>query len=269
MNTNTIKNYAFFVAMLSMLFSCSHYKDIPYFQNSELFESSKDVKLYDMTIKPKDQLTISVFSPTDKEAVGIFNIRDPRTLESPLQRLSSSGSHLHDYVVDDEGNIDFPIIGKVRLGGLTINEANSHIEKLIRPYFQKDANYVVNTRIENFEVSVLGEVKNPNTFTLSRPRVNVLEALAMAGDMTIHGKRNNVKVLRELADGTYEVHELDMRDANILNSPYYYLHQRDIVYVEPNEVIAQDAKIGRTTRLWARGISITISIGSLLYRVLQ
>ena len=91
----------------------------------------------------------------------------------------------------------------------------------------------------------------------------------MAGDMTIYGKRDNVKILRELPDGTYEVHELDMRDANILNSPYYYLQQRDIVYVEPNEAMAQNSKIGRTKQLWIRGAQITISLGSLLYMVLQ
>ena len=91
----------------------------------------------------------------------------------------------------------------------------------------------------------------------------------MAGDMTIYGKRDNVKILRELSDGTYEVHELDFRDTNILNSPYYYLQQRDIVYVEPNETMAQNAKVGRTTQLWVQGASITISLGSLLYRVLQ
>ena len=97
----------------------------------------------------------------------------------------------------------------------------------------------------------------------------VFPALAKAGDMTIYGKRDNLKILRELPDGTYQVHELDMRDANILNSPYYYLQQRDIVYVEPNEAMAQNSKIGQTTQLWVRGVSITVSLGSLLYRVLQ
>jgi polysaccharide export outer membrane protein len=99
--------------------------------------------------------------------------------------------------------------------------------------------------------------------------MTILEALAKAGDMTIYGKRDNVKLLREVADGTYEVHELDMRDANIINSPYYYLQQRDVVYVEPNEAMAQDAEIGTTTRLWVRGTSITVSLGSLLYRILR
>lgn len=87
--------------------------------------------------------------------------------------------------------------------------------------------------------------------------------------MTIYGKRDNVKVLRKLTDGTFEVHVLDMRDANTLNSPYYYLQQRDIVYVEPNEAMAQNARIGETSKLWIRGASITISLGSLLYMVLD
>ena len=87
--------------------------------------------------------------------------------------------------------------------------------------------------------------------------------------MTVYGKRDKVKVLREVADGTYEVHELDMRNANILNSPYYYLQQRDIVYVEPNEAMVQNSQVGTTTRLWVRGVSIAISLGSLLYRVLK
>ena len=121
----------------------------------------------------------------------------------------------------------------------------------------------------NYSVSVLGEVQYPGTFDVTRNKMTVLEALAKAGDMTIYGKRDNLKILRELPDGTYQVHELDMRDANILNSPYYYLHQRDVVYVEPNEAMAQNAKVGQTTQLWVSGASITISLGSLLYRVLQ
>ena len=153
--------------------------------------------------------------------------------------------------------------------GLTIEQANAQIKEKIAKYFQEDADYLVKVMIRNYDITVMGEVQNPNTFEISRNKVTVLEALAMAGDMTIYGKRDNVKILRELSDGTYEAHELDLRDANILNSPYYYLQQRDIVYVEPNEVTAQNAKIGRTTQLWVRGASISISLGSLLYMVLK
>lgn len=224
-----------------------------------------------MTVKPMDELRITVFSGTDKDAVAPFNMRDPREARPDGNGEISVRSRfrLHLYRVDNDGNIDFPILGKVHVGGLTISSINNLIKKLVSPYLQPETDCVVTTLIDNFEISVMGEVAKPNTFTITRPDINVLEALAMAGDMTIYGKRDNVKILRELADGTYEVHELDMRDANILNSPYYYLQQRDIVYVEPNEVMVQESKIGRTTQLWVRGASITISLGSLLYMVLK
>lgn len=155
------------------------------------------------------------------------------------------------------------------MSGLTIEQVSASVKEALKPFFKDDNSYMVNTYMLNYYVSVLGEVKTPGSFTVNRNRMTILEALAQAGDMTIYGKRDNVKILRELPDGTYEVHELDMRDANILNSPYYYLLQCDIVYVEPNEVMAQNAKIGQTRQLWLRGASITISLGSLLYRVLQ
>ena len=155
------------------------------------------------------------------------------------------------------------------MGDLTLDQVNSKIKGLVTPYLQPDIDCVVTTIINNYNITVMGEVARPNTYTISKPKINVIEALAKAGDMTIYGKRDNVKILRELVDGTYEVHELDLRDANILNSPYYYLEQRDIVYVEPNEVMAQNSKISTTTRLWFRGASIIISLGSLLYRVLE
>lgn len=218
-----------------LMCSCAHYKDIPYFQNSETFSGEGKEFLYDMTIKPKDQLTIFVFSGSDKETVALFNMRVPREMDLETRMIPLYAKRIHHYLVDNDGNIVFPLLGKVKVGGLTIPQANDYLKKLIQPYLKKDADFIVNTLIDNYNISVLGEVKNPNTFTISRPQITVLEALAMAGDMTIYGKRDNVKILRELSDGTYEVHELDMRDANILNSPYYYLEQRDIVYVEPNK----------------------------------
>ena len=261
--------------LLFLLTSCAHYKDIPYFQNATEYDGTGKEFLYDITIKPKDQLSIIVFSGTDQTAVVQFNMIEPLELNTANAsnggiRMSGGGSgRIHRYLVENDGTIDFPIIGKVKLDGLTIEQANKKILDLVKPYLAEGADCTVNTYINNFEVTVMGEVKRPYTFTVSRNKMTILEALAMAGDMTIYGKRDNVKLLRELPDGTYEVHELDMRDANILNSPYYYLQQRDIVYVEPNEAMAQNAKIGQTTQLWVRGAAITISLGSLLYRVLQ
>ena len=261
-------------SLLTLLFSCAHYKDIPYFQNAKEFDGSKSAMLYDMTIKPKDQLVIFVYSANDKEAVMPFNRRRRSALDNASSstggiKMNLYSTQVSDYLVENDGCIEFPILGRIKLAGLTVEQANKTIHDLVIPYLNKDADCVVNTYIRNFEVTVMGEVKKPNTFTVSRNKMTILEALAQAGDMTIYGKRDNVKLLREVADGTYEVHELDMRDANIINSPYYYLQQRDIVYVEPNEAMAQDAEIGTTTRLWVRGTSITVSLGSLLYRILR
>lgn len=259
--------------LLLSICSCDSYKMIPYFQNAAEYDGTGHSYLYDMTIKPKDKLTIFVTS-TPPEAAELFSIFRPASAENtkPVSGgipLATSRGEIHYYLVENDSTIEFPVIGKVSLVGKTIEQANQTIKDLIAPYIQKGVDYQVNTYILNYEVSVLGEVKNPNTFTISRNKCTVLEALAMAGDMTIYGKRDNVKLLRELPNGEYEIHELDLRDANLLNSPYYYMQQRDILYVEPNEVMAQNASIGQTRQLWVRGLQITISLGSLLYRVLN
>ena len=263
--------YCLFITAMVIMCSCAHYKDIPYFQNAETFSGEGKEFLYDMKIKPKDNLSIYVFCPADPESALQFCVSNPPTIDlSKLPiRVGANYSQPRYYVVENDGNIEFPLVGKIHLVGLTVEEAQTLIKEKIAPYFQKDTEYMVNIYLRNYNITVMGEVKSPNTFEVTRNKITVLEALAMAGDMTIYGKRDNVKILRELPDGTYEIHELDMRDANILNSPYYYLEQRDIVYVEPNEAMAQNAKRGRTTQLWVRGASITISLGSLLYRVLQ
>lgn len=264
-----MKNFLFIILGLVSFASCANYKDIPYFQNAAKVDLSQSASLYEMTIKPKDLLSIFVFS-SDAVAAAPFNDLEPSPVDITQKRVySNKGQSFHQYMVDNNGEIDFPIVGKIKLVGLSISQTNEAIKSKIAKYFKDENDCVVNTYIDNYEVTVMGEVKTPQTFTTTRNKMTVLEALAKAGDMTIYGKRDCVKILREKADGEYEIHELDMRDANLLNSPYYYLQQRDIVYVEPNEVMVDNAKIGQTTQLWLRGISITLSLGSLLYRILD
>ncbi len=268
------KNIYLCLSLAFLLLSCASVKDVPYFQNSAEFDGSQGATLYDMTIKPKDRLNIIVYSATDNMAVLPFNIEEPLPIEAPdsrtgQQRIGIRYGQLHNYLVESDGTIDFPIVGKLHLAGLTIEQANDTIKSKILPYLNKEADCIVNTLLENYEVTVMGEVKYPNTFTITRNKCTVLEALALAGDMTVYGKRDNVKLLREMDNGEYEIHELDLRDANLLNSPYYYMQQRDILYVEPNEAMTQNSKIGTTRQLWVRGIQITLSLGTLLYRVLR
>ena len=261
------------ISLLFTLMSCTAYKNVAYFQNTDTYDNTIGGTLPDMTIKPKDMLTIFVTSSLP-EGVAQFNMRVPRPISEErvaegIVSASSGGSKIHHYLVDNAGEIEFPVLGKIKLGGLTITQANELIKTKIAPYVNETVDYMVNVRIDNFEISVMGEVKNPNTFSVSRDRISILEALAMAGDMTIYGKRDNVKLLREMPNGEYEIHELDLRDANVVNSPYYYMQQRDVLYVEPNTAMAQNATVSTTNRLWLRGISIVLSVGSLLYRVLE
>lgn len=255
----------FFLLALSC-YSCHSYKNVPYLQNADEVDLSNSEYQYDLIIQPGDKLNIFVFSP-DAEATNPFNPMEGVPIEDG--RIQNNRRAYHVYLVDTNGNIEFPIIGSVHIAGLTIEQVNHTIVEKIQPYFNADTYYHVNTYIKNFYVSVLGEVQRPNSFDVHQNKMNVLEALALAGDLTIYGRRENVKLLRQLPNGEYEIHQLDLTDANLLNSPYYYLQQRDVLYVEPNGVRAQNAKIGETTQLWVRGASIVISMGSLLYRVLS
>ena len=268
-NKMLVKYYIVAVGLL-LLCSCANYKEVPYFQNARTVDLSNSKQQFYLVIQPQDELNIFVYSPLNEELAASFNMRERVGLK-PGQKIGNENNQggFYRYLVDTDGNIDFPEVGKIHVSGLTIEQTSTSIKEALKPFFKDEKSYMVNTYLLNYYVSVLGEVKSPGTFTVERNRMTVLEALAQAGNMTIYGKRDRVKVLRELSNGTYTVHEFDMRDANILQSPYYYLRQRDIVYVEPNEAMAQNAKIGQTTQLWVRGAGITISLGSLLYRVLQ
>ena len=254
--------------LLLSLSGCKTVREIPYLQNYAEYQWNDSIRPFDITIKPKDELFIFVHS-SNREVSAIFNYTEPQPIDTKQLRATAQSGKLRYFPVDNNGDIDYPLIGKINVKGLTIEQISSLVKSKIARYFTDGADYGVKTYISNYYVSVLGEVKSPNSFSVSSNKINVLEALAMAGDLTVYGLRTNVKLLRELPDGEYEIHQLDLTDANLLNSPYYYMQQRDVLYVEPNSVKAQDAKIGQTTRLWVRGAAIVVSLGSLLYRVLE
>jgi polysaccharide export outer membrane protein len=143
------------------------------------------------------------------------------------------------------------------------------IHDKLRPYMNAAENPVVTVRMANYKISVLGEVAHPGMFTVDNEKINILEALAKAGDLTIYGVREKVKLIRENSSGKKEVYTLNLNDANIISSPYYYLQQNDIVYVEPNTVKARNSTIGTSTTLWFTATSILISLTSLLYNILK
>jgi polysaccharide export outer membrane protein len=174
---------------------------------------------------------------------------------------------LHDYLVDADGYVVIPNIGKVQIAGKTISEAEQLIFEKAKSGFASTP--VVVVRFINFKISVLGEVAAPGSYIIKNGKVTILEALALARDLTIYGQRENVKIVRESANGERTVAEVDLNDASLLASPYYYLQQNDVVYVTPNESKAKNSDIGSSTSLWFSGTSILISLASLLYNILK
>lgn len=251
-----------------LLAGCTSYKSVPYLQNSDKINlESASLPLYDARIMPKDLLTITV-NTTDPQASAPFNL----TVQSPLNANSTnlyttSQAALQQYLVDNAGNINFPVLGTLHLGGLTKNQAEALITERLGAYLKETP--VVTVRMVNYKISVMGEVTKPGTFTVSNEKINVLEALAMAGDLTIYGVRDNVKLIREDEQGRRNIYTLNLNDANLILSPYYYLQQNDILYVTPNEAKAKNSDIGSSTSLWFSATSIMVSIASLLVNILR
>ena len=262
--------YSILLTLVSILFaSCGSVKDVAYLQNSEDIDFSHSEYLYDARIMPKDILTITV-NTVNPEASEPFNLLvRPRLSSTNTISSSSAGGTLQTYLVDNKGCIEFPVLGTLEVGGLTKSMCEKLIHDKIKPYLNEVENPVVTVRMSNYKISVLGEVNRPGMFTVGNEKINILEALAQAGDLTIYGVRDKVKLIREDAKGRKEIHTINLNDANIINSPYYYLQQNDIVYVEPNKVKARNSSVGTTTNLAFSATSILISLTSLLYNILK
>ena len=251
-----------------LLASCKTPKNVAYIQNSDYIDYTKSEYLYDARIMPKDILTITV-STVNPDASAPFNLLVRNTLNSTGSITNSSGGVLQTYLVDNQGCIDFPVVGTLQVGGLTKAMCEKLIHDKIQRFMNVEENPIVTVRMSNYKISVLGEVNHPGMFTVSNEKINILEALAQAGDLTIYGVRDRVKLIRENERGRKEIHIINLNDANLISSPYYYLQQNDIVYVEPNKVKAKNSSVGSATNLWLSGTSILVSLASLVYTILK
>ena len=252
-----------FIALAGALLSgCTSYKKVPYMQDPETVNAyGKEIPLYDAKIMPKDLLSITV-STSDPQAAAPFNLTVQTPQNANINLNTTSQPTLQQYLVNNQGEIDFPVLGKLKIGGLTKNEAESMIREKLQPYLKETP--IVTVRMANYKISVLGEVNKPGTFTVSNEKVNVLEALAMAGDMTVYGVRDNVKLIREDAQGKREIVMLDLTKSDLVLSPYFYLQQNDILYVTPNKTVAKNSSIGNATTIAISATSILVSIASLI-----
>lgn len=258
--------FVMFVAILLMA-GCSSSKQVAYFQNISTVDLDKSKGLYDAKILPKDMLIITVNTQTP-EAGTPFNLAVTNTLSSTGQIGGGAGS-LQGYLVDNDGNINFPIVGKLHVQGLTKNQCQDLIAQKIAPYLAETENPVVTVRMSSYHVTVMGEVTTPKVVPVATEKMSIMEALAEAGDLTIYGKRDNVILIRESETGQKEYHKLNLNDANIFNSPYYYLQQNDIIYVEPNSVKAKNSSIGSSTTLWFSFVSILTSVAALVVNIVK
>lgn len=257
------------VAVIAALFfatSCTSYKKVPYIQNSDSIAFIAQVDtVHESRILPRDLLSIIVISPTSPEAALPYNMLVSSSYES-RSTLTSQPTY-QTYLVDNNGNIQFPVVGELHVAGLTKKEVEELILEKIKGAFI--APPLVTVRFADFKISVLGEVTSPGTYNVTNDKVNIFQALAMAKDMTIYGLRDNVKVIREDEKGKTNVYELDLTDASVVNSPCYHLRQNDVVYVTPNKAKAKGSDIGSSTSLWFSATSILISLTSLLYNILH
>lgn len=257
---------SFLLLIVMMATSCTSYKKVPYLQNSQDYKNAAEQSVIsEPVILPYDMLTISVVSAQDSKAALSYNLIMP--VDNSVTKSMTSQPALQNYVVDANGCVNIPTVGEVCLAGKTIQEAEDAVLEKVKSAFAVPP--TVTVRFVDYKISVLGEVVAPGTYTIKNGKVNVLQALSLARDLTIHGRRDNVKIIREDTNGAQNVYEVNLNDAELLNSPYYYLQQNDIVYVTPNKSKAKNSDIGSSTSLWFSGTSIAVSLISLLFNILN
>ncbi|MHA7057483.1 polysaccharide biosynthesis/export family protein [Aquimarina sp. M1] len=236
-------SYRFLLLLLitTFVFSCKTPTDVVYFQNSKDLERIKSTNSFTPVFKVDDIVSILV-SATDMDAARPFNLMQGASVTSPAGEngvvANGNGGVEPTYLIDEEGTIDFPVIGKLKIAGLTRVEVKDMLKKRLKVYI-KDP--IVSVRLKNFKITVVGEVSRPGSFTIPNERITIIEAIGLAGDLTIMGKRGNVMVIRE-NDGVNTYHRVDLTSKSIFDSPVYYLAQNDVLYVEPNQAMVKSSK---------------------------
>lgn len=242
-----------------LLTSCNTSKDILYLQDvvvnqSEVIQGAKDI-----TVQPKDQISI-VLSSKDPQLAALFNLTKIQYKAGNKDlRAGGENGEISGYTLDEHGNIDFPVLGTLHIAGMTKSQIASLIKnKLMKENLVNDP--IVTVEFMNLYFSILGEVKSPGKYSITKDQISLLEAISMAGDLTIYGKRDAIFVIRE-ENGERITHWVDIRSKDFFNSPVYYLKQNDVVYVQPNKVRAGQSTINENS---VKSVSLWISIGSFL-----
>lgn len=258
------KKYVVYLVVCMAVFftACTSTKKIIYLQDVVPLKQQEIEQKYEVIIHGDDLLAIMVNS-RDPELALPFNMP---MVSYQLGSNAGGQQRVLGYLVDTNGNIDFPILGEIHVEGLTRMQLTELIKnKLIEGDLIKDP--IVTVQFLNFKISVMGEVGRPGSFTISGDRITLLEALSMAGDLTIYGRRDRVGVIRE-NNGKRTILFHDLRSADIFNSPCYYLQQNDIVYVEPNKAKSGQSSINQNNSIgvWVSVISLLTTIAVLIFK---
>jgi len=258
-----MKNFLFsslLVILILQFSSCVSKKDIIYFQNDEI-DQMKVSNSYRTIIKPDDLLQISI-TALDAEAVKPFNLGVVNFAATSNNALGLQQQL--NYLVDTKGEIDFPVLGRLKIGGLSRDELIELLKSKLEPDYVLNPN--INVIITNYKVTVLGDVRKPGSYNVPNERITILEAIGLAGDLNISGQRNKVVVQRE-EDGQKNQYSVDLLSKELFTSQVYYLQQNDVVYIEPNYARIQSASSNSNTSLFISMTSLLIGVITFLIRL--
>jgi len=246
------------VLFIGTFTSCVSRERIVYFQDIEKLASQNNLSENNTKIKPNDLLSITV-SSIDLDAVRPFNLGmgNGSSASGTTGATSQAG-----YLVDSEGNIEFPVLGTVHAAGLNRKQLNDILKEKVSAYVK---NSIITIRILNFNITILGEVKAPGTYAIKGERITLPEAIGLAGDLTLFGRRDNILIIREV-EGKREYKFVDIRKIDVMDTDYYYLQQNDVVYVEPNKAQIQGSSVNKNTSLYFSIASLLLTIAILVTR---
>lgn len=249
-----------FAAALVGAASCASYKDIIYFQDIDDVELKPISSDFEAVIKKDDRLTIVVSGP-DKSVTAPYNLT--------LSEMSNGGSANSDperatlsYLVDAEGNIDFPTLGTIHVEGMTRNELVDYLTDEVGKDVKDPIVYV---SFRNYKITILGEVRSPGTYTMDSEKINILQALGKAGDLNLTAQRDGIILIREV-NGEQKHFKIDLKDSHVLDSPYFYLQQNDVLYIPPSPTRVATATTA--TGIWSvilSSVTTTIALISLIF----
>ena len=263
-----MKNLIYYLILLLTIFSCKPKDNMVYMEKEKNIAESKinQAVFYGAHIQSGDVLEIKV-TAFDENAVRPFNLHSMNNATNPEQvNLGQVGQIApQGYLVDNEGYIYFPVLGKLYIKGMTLAQLRADIEKRLLTYLSDPLVFIKQL---NFNVTVLGEVKKPGQYTSPSDKITLLQALGLAGDMTDFGNRTNVKLVRE-EEGVSKTYVIDFTDKNITSSPYYYMQQNDVLYVEPDLIKKKSANIDPNRGLIFQIGGIALGLTSILISILK